>query len=73
MGSVDTDGARRIARARAKYDEWYERLVAAIREETGVNVTTAADRARFSREYISQIRDRTAGNTPPKHRPPRRD
>ena len=52
MGSVDTDGARRIARARAKYDEWYERLVAAIREETGVNVTTAADRAKIGRSVV---------------------
>ena len=68
MISVSNDGARRIAHARAKYDEWYGRLVAAIREETDVTVTEAADKADWSREYISQIRAGAAGNTPPKNR-----
>ena len=65
---MSNDGARRIAHARAKYDEWYGRLVAAIRDETGVTVTEAADMAEWSREYIAQIRAGTAGNTPPKNR-----
>lgn len=62
------EGARRIAQARAKYDEWYARLVAAIREETGVSAAEAARRAQWSREYITQIRAGTAGNAPPKNR-----
>jgi len=65
---VSTDGAKRIAHARAKYDEWYGRLIAAIREESDVPVTDAAHSARWSREYIGQIRSGTAGNTPTKHR-----
>lgn len=70
---MSNDGARRIAHARAKYDEWYGRLIAAIREENGVTVTEAAARAKWSREYIGQVRAGTAGNTPPKRRtaPPR--
>lgn len=67
---MSSDGARRIAHARAKYDEWYARLVAAIREETGVTVTDAAREAQWSREYIGQIRAGTAGNSPPKRRGP---
>jgi hypothetical protein len=67
MISVSNDGARRIAHARAKYDEWYGRLVAAIREEAGVTVTEAASKAKWSREYIGQVRAGTAGDSP-KHR-----
>jgi hypothetical protein len=68
MISVSNDGARRIAHARAKYDEWYGRLVAAIREEASVTPTEAAGKAKWSREYIGQIRAGTAGNVPPKSR-----
>lgn len=65
---MSNDGARRIAHARAKYDEWYGRLVAAIREESDVTVTEAAEMAQWSREYIGQVRAGSAGNTPPKNR-----
>jgi len=68
IASVSDDGARRIAHARAKYDEWYARLVAAIRDETDVTPTEAARRAKWSREYIGQIRAGIAGNRPPKNR-----
>ena len=53
---------------RLSVDEWYGRLVATIREETGVSQTEAAEMAQWSREYIAQVRAGTAGNTPPKNR-----
>ena len=65
---MSNDGARRIAHARAKYDEWYGRLVAAIREEASVTTTEAASKAKWSREYVGQVRAGTAGDSPPKHR-----
>ena len=66
-------GSRKIASARARYDRAYAALISTIRAELGakaVTVTDAADQAKWSREYIAQIRDGTAGDTPPKRRPP---
>jgi len=71
--SVTTGGSRRIALARARYDRAYTALIAAIREELAVkavSVTEAAHQAKWSREYIGQIRDGTAGDSPPKRRRP---
>ena len=65
-------GSRKIATARARYDRAYAALISTIREELGlkaVTVTEAAEQAKWSREYISQIRDGTAGDTPPKRSP----
>lgn len=58
------------ARARARYDKAYEDLIAAIRAdlEAGASVTDVASAAEWSREYIGQIRDGKAGDTPPKRR-----
>lgn len=58
------------ARARARYDKAYKELIAAIRAdlEAGATVTDVADKAKWSREYINQIRDGKAGDTPPKRR-----
>jgi hypothetical protein len=70
---MTADRTRRIARARAAYDRAYAALVQAIREDvTGkvVTVTEAANQAKWSREYIGQIRDGTAGDKPPKRRRP---
>lgn len=67
------DPAKRIARRRTQYDRAYAALVAAIREDIAagvVGITEAARQARWSREYIGQIRDGTAGEAPPKHRRP---
>ena len=64
-------GSRRIARARARYDRAYAALIGTIREELAakaVTVTEAADQAKWSREYIGQIRDGKAGDDPPKRR-----
>lgn len=60
------------ARARARYDKAYEDLIAAIRAdlEAGASVTDVADAAKWSREYIGQIRAGTAGDAPPKRRGP---
>jgi len=69
------DPAKRIARRRAQYDKAYAQLVQAIREDVTagvVGVTEAARQAKWSREYISQIRDGESGDTPPKRRLPRR-
>lgn len=65
--------SRKIANARARYDKAYAALVSAIREELAVKAVTvkdAADQAKWSREYIAQIRDGTAGDAPPKRRTP---
>ena len=67
-GYVSDEGARRIAHARGKYDEWYRKLVTAIREEAEVSVKTASERADFSREYIGQIRAGKAGDKAPRQR-----
>jgi hypothetical protein len=67
-------GSRKIAVARARYDRAYAALISTIREELAGKVVTvkdAAAQAQWSREYIAQIRDGTAGDTPPKRRPPR--
>jgi hypothetical protein len=58
------------ASARAAYDEAYRRLIEAIRSdlEAGATVTDVAEAATWSREYINQIRDGKAGDTPPKRR-----
>ena len=67
-------GSRKIATARARYDRAYAALISTIREELAakaITVTEAAGQAKWSREYISQIRDGEAGDTPPKRRPPR--
>ena len=69
--TMSTDRTKRIARARAAYDRAYDALVQAIREDvTGkiVTVTEAAEQAKWSREYIGQIRDGQAGDTSPKRR-----
>lgn len=66
-------GSRKIASARVRYDRAYTALVATIREELAakaITVKDAADQAKWSREYIAQIRDGKAGDTPPKRRPP---
>ena len=68
-----TEGSRRIARARARYDKAYADLVAAIREETGTRAVSVAEASRqsgWSREYIGQIRAGAAGSNTPKHRNP---
>jgi hypothetical protein len=65
------DPTKRIARARAAYDRAYATLIKAIREDVTAKVVTvkeAAEQAKWSREYIGQIRDGTAGDTPPKRR-----
>jgi hypothetical protein len=70
----DLDMTGKIARARARYDRAYAALISTIREELGakaVTVTDAAVQAKWSREYITQIRDGESGGTPPKRRPPR--
>jgi hypothetical protein len=67
-------GSRKIAGARARYDRAYTALISTIREELAakaVTVTEASTQAKWSREYIAQIRDGEAGDTPPKRRPPR--
>lgn len=67
-------GSRKIASARARYDKAYAALIGTIREELAakaVTVKDAADQAQWSREYITQIRDGEAGDTPPKRRSPR--
>jgi len=67
-------GSKRIARARARYDQAYAALISTIREELAakvITVTGAAEQAKWSREYIGQIRDGESGDTPPKRRPPR--
>ena len=66
------DPTKRIARARTAYDRTYAALVAAIREDVPqvVSVSEAARQAKWSREYIGQIRDGEAGEAPPKHRRP---
>lgn len=58
------------ASARAAYDEAYRDLIAAIRSdlEAGATVTDVAEAATWSREYINQIRDGKAGDSPPKRR-----
>ncbi len=63
-------GSKRIARARLRYDRAYAALIDTIREELAVKavtVTEAAGQAKWSREYIGQIRDGTApkGRQPP--------
>ncbi len=66
-------GSRKIATARARYDRAYDALISTIREELAakaVTVKDAAAQAKWSREYIAQIRDGVAGDTPPKRRPP---
>lgn len=66
-------GSRKIAQARARYDKAYTALVSTIREEVttkAVTITDAATQAKWSREYIAQIRDGTAGDAPPKRRTP---
>jgi hypothetical protein len=63
--------SRKIATARARYDRAYAALISTIREELGVKAVTvkdAAAQAKWSREYITQIRDGQAGDTPPKRR-----
>jgi hypothetical protein len=68
---MSPDRTRRIARARAAYDRAYDALVQAIREDVAgkvVTVTDAAGQAKWSREYIGQIRDGKAGDKPPKRR-----
>jgi hypothetical protein len=65
--------SRKIASARDRYDKAYAALVGTIREELAakaVTVKDAAEQAKWSREYVSQIRDGTAGDTPPKRRAP---
>lgn len=62
---------QRIARARKAYDAAYRRLIVTIREELGedaVTVTEAAKQAQWSREYIGQVRDGKAGDSPSKRR-----
>ena len=62
-------GSRKIASARARYDRAYAALISTIREELAakaITVKDAADQAEWSREYITQIRDGEAGDTPPK-------
>lgn len=58
------------ARARRLYDKAYKELIAAIRAdlEAGATVTDVAEAATWSREYINQVRDGKAGDTPPKRR-----
>ena len=61
-------GSRKIATARARYDRAYAALISTIREELAgkaITVTDAATQAKWSREYIAQIRDGTAGDTAP--------
>lgn len=70
---TDERTPRRIAQARQAYDRAYGRLIAAIREELAaeaVSVTEAARQAKWSREYIGQVRDGSAGDAPPKRRTP---
>lgn len=65
---------RKIASARARYDKAYAALIDTIREELTaktITVKDAAGQAKWSREYIAQIRDGEAGDTPPKRHPPR--
>lgn len=65
--------SRKIATARARYDRAYDALISAIREELAakaITITDASEQAKWSREYITQIRDGTAGDTPPKRRSP---
>ncbi len=68
------DGSsKRIARARTQYDRAYAQLVEAIREEIAagaVGVSEAARQAKWSREYVGQVRSGASGDTPPKHRRP---
>lgn len=69
----DLGMSRKIATARARYDRAYAALISTIREELAVKavtVTDAATQAKWSREYIAQIRDGESGDTPPKRRPP---
>lgn len=66
--------SRKIATARARYDRAYDALISTIREELAakaITITGASEQAKWSREYITQIRDGTAGDTPPKRRTPR--
>ena len=66
-------GSRKIAGARARYDKAYAALIGVIRDELAakaVTVKDAAEQAKWSREYIAQIRDGTAGDSPPKRRTP---
>ena len=70
----DLGMTRKIASARARYDRAYTALISTIREELAakaITVKDAADQAKWSREYITQIRDGESGDTPPKRRPPR--
>ena len=70
---MTTDRTRRIARARAAYDRAYGKLIAAIREDTADETVTeseAARQAKFSRQYIRDIRAGKGGEAPPKHRRP---
>jgi hypothetical protein len=67
----DLGMSRKIATARARYDRAYAALISTIREELAVKAVTvkdAATQAKWSREYITQIRDGQAGDTPPKRR-----
>ena len=67
-------GSRKIATARARYDRAYAALISTIREDLAgkaITVTDAATQAKWSREYIAQIRDGMAGDTAPKRQPSR--
>ena len=71
MGVMAADPPMRIARARAQYDRAHAALITAIREDLAagiVSVTEAARQSGWSRYYIAQIRDGTAGDGPPRHR-----
>lgn len=65
--------ARQVRRARAQYDTAYSRLISTIRDvlADGATVTEVAREAKWSREYIGQIRAGTAGDAPPKRRAPK--
>ena len=64
---------KRIDRARRRMDAARRDLMQGIDEALKVGRSPAriARYAKWSREYITQIRDGESGDTPPKRRPPR--
>lgn len=71
MGPVAKETAvRRSARARAQYDKAYGDLIEAIRADLhdGAQVKDVAEAVRWSRQYVTDVRDEKAGDAPPRMR-----
>jgi hypothetical protein len=62
--------ARRSARARAQYDRAYADLIESIKADLadGVQVKDVAEAVRWSRQYVTDVRDGKAGDAPPRMR-----